>query len=166
MKPEVKGILLKQRGIQSLTDALFRKKLTGKPDGAIRAAGAIYFSARPGETDADTLLSREDAISLAEKNVERSGILTDDEKVLRAMEADLEGKYIPYRSKNKRYNADYSDGEMDALEQSMLNAIARVGSEMCGGAAGAVPQKLHSEDPCTYCKMKEVCRATGGEDDE
>ena len=144
----------------------FREKLTGKPDGEIRAAGAIYLSARPGETDADTLLSREDAFQLAEKNADRSGILTDDERVLQAMEANLEGKYIPYRSSNKRGNADLSPAEMDAMEQTMRDTVARVGTEMCSGAAGAVPQIIHSEDPCKYCVMKEVCRTAGGEDNE
>lgn len=144
----------------------FREKLTGKTNGNISAAGAIYLSARPGETDADTLLSREDAMALAEKNAERSGILTDDEQVLRAMEADLEGKYIPYRASNKRYNADLTQQEMDTLEKTMLSSISRVGTEMCSGAAGAVPKIIHSEDPCKYCAMKEVCRTAGGEDDE
>ena len=144
----------------------FREKLTGKPDGEIRAAGAIYLSARPGETDADTLLSREDAFQLAEKNADRSGILTDDERVLQAMEANLEGKYSPYRSSNKRGNADLSPAEMDAMEQTMRDTVARVGTEMCSGAAGAVPQIIHSEDPCKYCVMKEVCRTAGGEDNE
>ena len=144
----------------------FREKLTGKTDGEVRAAGAIYLSARPGETDADAPLSREDAMALAEKNADRSGILTDDEQVLRAMEANLEGKYIPYRIDNKRSNADLSPEEMDALEQTMLSSISRVGTEMCSGAAGAVPRVIHSEDPCKYCAMKEVCRAAGGDDDE
>ena len=144
----------------------FREKLTGKTNGNISAAGAIYLSARPGETDADTLLSREDAMALAEKNAERSGILTDDEQVLRAMEANLEGKYIPYRIDNKRSNADLSPEEMDALKQTMLSSISRVGTEMCSGAAGAVPKIFHNQDPCKYCVMKEICRTAGGEDDE
>lgn len=144
----------------------FREKLTGKSDGEVRAAGAIYLSARPGETDADTLLSREEASLLAEKNADRSGVLTDDEHVLRAMEAELEGKYIPYRKDNKRYNADLSEAEMAAMEQTMLDTVARVGAEMCSGAAGAVPQILHSEDPCKYCAMKEICRTAGGDDGE
>ena len=105
-------------------------------------------------------------MALAEKNAERSGILTDDEQVLRAMEADLEGKYIPYRASNKRYNADLTQQEMDTLEKTMLSSISRVGTEMCSGAAGAVPKIIHSEDPCKYCAMKEVCRTAGGEDDE
>ena len=97
----------------------FRERLTGKEDGEIRAAGAIYLSARPGETDANTLLSREDAFRLAEENADRSGILTDDERVLRAMEVDLEGKYIPYKTnvKDKRSNADLSP----ALTTQFLN---------------------------------------------
>lgn len=146
----------------------FRERLTGKEDGEIRAAGAIYLSARPGETDANTLLSREDAFRLAEENADRSGILTDDERVLRAMEVDLEGKYIPYKTnvKDKRSNADLSPEEMDEMEMTMLNSIARVGTEMCSGAAGAVPQIFHNQDPCKYCVMKEICRTAGGEDDE
>ena len=55
---------------------------------------------------------------------------------------------------------------MAAMEQTMLDTVARVGAEMCSGAAGAVPQILHSEDPCKYCAMKEICRTAGGDDGE
>ena len=146
----------------------FREKLTGKTDGEIRAAGAIYLSARPGETDADTLLSREDAFRLAEANADRSGILTDDERVLRAMEANLEGNFIPYKinTKYKQGNADMSPAEMDAMEQTMVNSISRVATEMCSGAAAAAPMTIHSQKPCEYCVMKEVCRAARGKNDE
>ena len=146
----------------------FREKLTGKPDGEIRAAGALYFSARPGETSSDTLISREDAIALAEENVDRSGVLLSDETVLRAMERDLGGKYIPATQGKKgiKSSAALSGEEMEQLEQTMIDSIARVGGEMCSGAAEARPMKLHGKDPCTYCIMKEVCRAAGGEDNE
>ena len=56
--------------------------------------------------------------------------------------------------------------KMEQLEQTMIGSIARVGGEMCSGAAEARPMKLHGKDPCTYCIMKEVCRAAGGEDNE
>ena len=55
---------------------------------------------------------------------------------------------------------------MEQLEQTMIDSIARVGGEMCSGAAEARPMKLHGKVPCTYCIMKEVCRAAGGEDNE
>ena len=61
---------------------------------------------------------------------------------------------------------DLTPDEMDTLEKTMLSSISRVGTEMCSGAAGAVPKIIHSEDPCKYCAMKEVCRTAGGDDGE
>ncbi len=146
----------------------FRESLTGSPDGEIRAAGALYFSARPGEVDSATLIGKEEAFTLAENSVNRSGILLKDENVLRAMDANLSGTYIPARMGKKGITSSSTldEGEMTEIENTMLSAIARVGGEMCRGLADANPSKIHGKLPCEYCIMKEVCRAAGGEDDE
>ena len=105
---------------------------------------------------------------MAEENVERSGILLSDEAVLRAMEADLEGRYIPVTMEKDgiRGKSAVTGGEMEALEREMCASIARIGGEMSRGEAQARPQVIHGKDPCQWCKMKPVCRRGGAEKED
>lgn len=145
----------------------FRRALTGSENGTIRAAGALYFSARPGETSSDVLLSREEAERLAADNVARSGFLCANERVLRAMEPELAGRFLPVRmKKDKLSGGTVLDGDgMEALEQTMRETIARIGGELCEGGAQAVPRMLHGQNPCEWCAMKRVCRAARGKEE-
>jgi len=145
----------------------FRRSLTGKRDGSIRAAGALYFSMRPGASTSDVLISRDEADRQVQDDILRSGVLLADEDVLRAMDADLSGKFIPVRAKKEGFSgtAAVSEAELKELERMTRESIARVGTEMCTGGAEAQPKKLHGQDPCEWCAMKEVCR-TGGRKEE
>jgi len=148
----------------------FRHALSGKPDGPLKAAGALYFSARPGESTADVLLPREQAERLVRDNIDRSGILLAEEPVLRAMDASLSGEFIPVKAKKEGFSgkAALSAEEISALETEMRASIARIGREMCSGAAEARPRKLHGQNPCDWCSMKNLCRsaAQGQEEHE
>ena len=63
--------------------------------------------------------------------------------------------------------ADLVDQWSAAGQKNIFGTTVKV-SEMQSeaGAAGAVPRVIHSEDPCKYCAMKEVCRTAGGDDGE
>ncbi len=146
----------------------FRDSITGGT-GEILPAGALYFSARPGENSSDIMLSAEDAARLAEGNVERSGILLADERVLSAQEADLQGKFIPVKKKKDGTFGGYAvtPAEIDALETEMRETIAGIALEMASGDARALPRdpaQIHGQNPCEYCKMKPVCRAEIGKE--
>ena len=138
----------------------FRTSLTGSPSGKLKPAGALYLSAQPGASRSDLLLNPEDAQQLVQKNILRSGILTDDERVLRAMEPDLSGTFLPikYVKKDDRYSGTVTADELAALETTMRQSIARIGRQMCEGGAQAQPQRIHTNDPCAFCRMKPLCR--------
>ena len=93
-------------------------------------------------------------------DIDRSGVLLADERVLRAMEADLAGKFIPVSLKRDTLSgkAAATEAEIASLEKTMRETIARIGTEMCAGGAQAQPRTLHGMDPCTYCAMKPLCR--------
>lgn len=147
----------------------FRRRLTGTVDGQLEAAGALYFSARPGENQADVPLSREEARALAESNIARSGVLLRDEGVLRAMEANLGGNFIPVKQKKDGTlsGALLSREELQAMEETMRDAIARAGDALCAGQAQAEPLFHHHEYPCRFCPVRAICRAarTGKEEE-
>ncbi len=145
-------------------DALFGKT------GALLPAGAIYFSARPGETNADTYLTEDEAALLAEKTVARDGILLADERVLTAMETDLGGKFIPVTKKADalKGKALRTAEEIAQIEQTMCEAIRTHGERMLSGdAATADPTdpQIRALEPCKYCKMNAICRASFGKGD-
>lgn len=141
----------------------FRDSITGGK-GEILPAGALYFSARPGENTSDVMLSPEDAARLAEENVARSGILLGDERVLTAMEEDLAGRFIPVKRKKDGMSSKYTRTmeEIAEMEAQMCDTIAAIGADMASGNAAAVPRdprEIHGQDACEYCKMKPICRA-------
>lgn len=151
----------------------FRRQLCGGENGKIEAAGALYFSARPGETQSDVPLSRESARNLAEESIARSGVLLRDETVLRAMEADLGGQFIPVKAKK---DGTLSGGaacsvssreELEEWENTLRDAIARTGDALVSGQAQAEPLCRHHESPCRFCSVRAICRAAkDGEEGE
>jgi ATP-dependent helicase/nuclease subunit B len=90
-----------------------------------------------------------------------SGLLLEDEEVLRGMEADVAGLFIPAKMKK--------DGTLDG--RSSLASLARMGklAEAVKGQIIAMGEALHSgqidarpmEDAsypaCTYCDYRAVC---------
>lgn len=138
----------------------FRRSLTGRRDGILRAAGALYFSARPGESRSDVLLPPEAAETRVREDIDRSGVLLADERVLRAMEPELSGKYLPVKAKKDGFSgkAALSSEELAAMEQELCDTVARIGREMCSGGAQAQPHAIHGQNPCEWCAMKPLCR--------
>ena len=62
-------------------------------------AGILYFEARPPKV---TLTSGEDVEALEEKEqsaIKRSGLFLDDPEILRAMDKELDGRFIPVKLK-------------------------------------------------------------------
>ncbi len=147
----------------------FRDAITdGK--GEILPAGALYFSARPGENNADVMLSAQDAALLAEENIHRSGILLADERVLTAMESDLAGRFVPVKKKKDGTFGKYARTaqEITRMESDMRDTIAGIAAEMVSGSAAALPRhprEIHGQNPCEYCKMKPICRSERRKED-
>ena len=60
-------------------------------------AGAVYFTVKPAPVASDHLLSAEEAESKAEEKIERVGVYLDDPDILRAMDKELDGKFVPVK---------------------------------------------------------------------
>ncbi len=140
-------------------DALFGET------GELLPAGALYFSARPGETKSDTYLAQDDAALLAESSIKKDGILLSDERVLTAMDAEISGRFIPVKRKKSGFEGKVlrTAEEIAAIEQTMCDAIRRQGETMLSGdAATADPEDPRNikDSPCKFCKLNAVCRAS------
>ena len=109
--------------------------------------------------------SADSIISRADSELKRQGIVLDDEEVLRAMDSELSGKYIPCKfSKTKGLDspeARASAEEFEALYAKLDNTIRRVAGEMRRGRANASPNCYGGRNPCANCAAGPICRAAG-----
>ena len=140
----------------------FRTRLLGNAEEIVPAA-ALYFSARPGEA-----LSPDDpgerALEVAASSVVRSGRFLADEAVLRAQDAQLEGKYIPVKqNKNGEFSSNVTDLRgFEELLRALCERISSAAEEMQSGKADALPLFYDGGVPCRYCKLRMLCRNTDG----
>lgn len=125
-------------------------------------AGVLYMSVKAPNITSNSYIDGESAVSSAEKSLSRDGILIDDIDVLRAMEKDLAGKYIPVSLKKDGSFGAYS--KVESLEgfgnilSQIENTVKRLSSELKSGSANAVPLKQGKDSPCNYCQSKAICR--------
>lgn len=143
----------------------YQKKLDCK--GALLPAGAMYFSLG-AKAISCTKMPNDDAASreLIEKEIKRSGIFLNMPDVLEAMEQGLKGYYLPItRTKTGDATKGRTSSELATLEEmgtlakkvsQILSSIARA---IRTGDAAARPRSAEKgKSPCTYCKLKPICR--------
>lgn len=142
----------------------FRTCLLGGAE-EIVPAGAMYFSAHPGETSSDTPVHGDEGERLAKASFSRSGKFLADGDVLRAMDRELKGEYIPVKelkdgtfTKNTVIPAE----GFDELLETVTSALASNVGGMKKGKADALPLKHGGVLPCDTCPMMPVCRNTNG----
>ena len=137
-------------------------KLGGRSGDILVPAGFLYVGVRPSDTDAvggvDVGIDESDAYERS-RRLPRRGILLADESVLRAMDSELSGDYIPVRmkkdgkltSESLKMLAD-SDG-FDSIYRELEDTVRRICAEARSGDASAVQNSA-----CKYCRSKAVCR--------
>lgn len=130
--------------------------------GELLGAGVLYFGNFSRQVKhAGGVDEVEEAMALAESNLSRSGILIDDLSVLRAMEKNLEGKYIPCKITTDLEDLRES-GVLVSIERlkelyDIVEKTIREKAEMLkSGEAMAIPSEPNGY--CTWCRMKTICR--------
>lgn len=123
-------------------------------------AGAVYFSAQPGQISSDSPMGEAEAEEKTINDISRTGLALAEEAIIRAMDPEGEGRYAPVKIKK---NGDMGAGaksreEMDEIKESLSAVMKEVGDKMKTGYAEACPTAHDGKLPCTYCKMRPVCR--------
>ena len=125
-------------------------------------AGAVYFSARPGEAESASFVDGDSARALALKDISRSGVVLDDLDVIGAMDSEISGVYAPVKLKaDGSYTAASSVAGLDSfreIQQSMTDSLRTLGSRIIGGEAASEPHEFGGHHPCRYCPSKFICR--------
>ena len=145
-----------------ISDGEFKDKLLAGTS-EIKPAGIMYFPMNISKKNVDydvdldsKELSKIEKSTISER-IERSGFFLDNITVLEAQDKDLQGKYIPDRSKHRDSYLSLEDFE-DIYKELQL-AIDKIGTEILSGSASSEPVKITSKhDPCIYCEHASVCR--------
>lgn len=144
-----------------------KEQLCCKKEEEIVPAGILYSIVSPPDLSADSRGSEESVRADAEKEFTRNGLLLDDMEILRAMEKELGGRYIPVKlKKDNTVSASSSIATLETfgkLYDQICETVKKIASEMKSGKADATPlvksDKGKKEVACRYCKMKPFCRS-------
>lgn len=90
-------------------------------------------------------------------------VLTDDENAIaKAMEHDLEGKYIPVSVGAKGIKGDLITLEQfGMLHKKINNLVEKMGNELQSGVIERLPIKNSTHlNTCDYCDYSDICANT------
>lgn len=145
-----------------------RKKLGVTEHATLRPAGALYLSTAISPLSLKKLTEEDEAFRLAGSAMNRSGILLDCDDVLDAVSREHQKRLlagITVKNGEKKGGALVSENRMRTLENELQDTLRGIALEMKSGNAH-VCDPTDRTAPCTYCKMRSVCRVgVRGEDE-
>lgn len=124
-------------------------------------AGAVYFSAKPGDIASDTLMSEDETEDFALGEISRTGIVLGDPDIISAMDKNLSGEYAPaYLGAKDKLKGSFVESADDFkdIESSIQLFLETVGNRLVTGEAGSCPTGFGTASPCQWCAMKPLCR--------
>lgn len=155
-----------------------------------KGAGVLYMPASDPEAKLDRDAGEDTAEQSIQKHYRMHGVVLDDEEVIRAMEEDLSGHYIPVEVKADAYDKDrglkenvfierranedlFKKGSMNAMLSAeqlgklfthLEQDIIQMAEELYQGRIEAKPLKGKTVDPCAYCDYRTICGNDGETD--
>lgn len=124
-------------------------------------AGVLYMPASAPKLDGEK--EYEDIDEAAVKSIKKSGLVLADPEVIRAMEADGGGIFIPVRlNKDGTVSARGASAktleEFEALKEQLTDTIRKMGDRLISGDMCIDPIKDGNINACRYCEYKSLCR--------
>ncbi len=126
-------------------------------------AGVIYLSSNIPMIELSSYEAADSVMEKAGNELSRSGLLINDEEILKAMNSDLSPKFLA-GIKKKKTTGELSGRSLATLEKfeelqaTIETTISDIAHEMISGNADANPTADKKNSPCVYCAMKPVCR--------
>ena len=133
-----------------------------RPFGEVQPAGILYM---PGNISAAKLppdSGEQEVRETITKGLRMSGIVLEEEPVLRAMEQELEGKYIPAkRKKDESFTSDShvkSREEFQKLRRMVYQNIREMAEDLTQGHIAPLPVRWKGgRMPCACCDYRALC---------
>jgi len=125
----------------------------------LAAAGALYLPAQSDYVTVDHGTDEQKVIKSVREQYKMNGLLLSDERVLKAMERQLEGRFIPYKQGGRgRSDASlYSSDEFERLKQLVYKKMTDMVRQLYNGEIMAQPLCKKGSSPCGYCDFKNAC---------
>ena len=125
------------------------------------AAGCMYVNANPITVSIPRDGDMETARKTLESKRKRSGLFLNDMGVLRAMDPELSGKYIPVKENDLNSLATAEEfGKLFSKIRSLLKTVA---TETSSGNIYKNPINNGKMDSCLYCDYSPYCDHSGCE---
>ncbi len=129
-------------------------------------AGVLYVPARDSIVSAESDVSDEEIARTRAKELVRSGLLLDNDAVLRAMESGESGVYLPVKWTNGVPSGDSlaSAERLGLLARRLDDTLRAMAREISSGSIQADPcYKSVRDNACLWCDYASACRFADGE---
>jgi len=125
----------------------------------ITPAGILYMPAGNPSPSLSRDSDEEDFNKTRQKSYVMNGLLLNDEKVLTAMEKDLEGKFLPVKKSSGCLKGKLlvTLKEFEAIEHYTKNLVGAMGKNLLNGEIAPDPVKTGQYPPCSYCDYIGIC---------
>lgn len=127
--------------------------------GKVQPAGVLYMPATRPIIAAARGAAEDEIQKEAEKKMSMNGIVLNDSEIIRGMEADATGRYIPVALKDgtpTRTDNVVSENELKSTIQYIKSLIAGMEQTLHSGDVAADPLS-GDYDACGYCPYSSVC---------
>lgn len=132
--------------------------------GTPQPAGVLYLPSRLEAVEVMADTTEESVTSEVNNALKMKGMLLEDETVLRAMEQELAGVYIPVKMKQNgefyKGSRVYSREIFQNLRETVYGNVEKMGTELLAGKVAPCPVKGGDNDPCSYCPYAALCNNT------
>lgn len=153
-------------GIQLLIYLFSVWKFTKKDEDKIDfiPAGAQYYVTKPSIINFDKKPDADETLNAAADKIEKSGIYWNDEDVLRLLDPELEGEFIPVKIgkdgavKPTNKSAVLADSIMySEIYHKLESIIKKITDEISNGKSDPMPKFRSGKLPCEWCENKYIC---------
>ena len=148
----------------NLKDEKRKAEMGCAEDGRILPAGIQYLSSNAPVVSVDKLCEGDELEGLIQGEFSRSGLISSDPEIIKAINHDLDPKIV---SKIKTEKDGTFSGKslvssegFDEIFELLSQTVIRVAESMRDGKADAIPLRSGDKSPCRYCKMKAICRSS------
>lgn len=128
----------------------------------ITPAGVLYMPARAKFLLVARTQNAETAAQDKTRQFKMSGLVLDEDEVIKGMEENGAGVYVPVKLKKDgrpdTYSSVVSLEQFGAIKTQIEKNITQMAELLYSGKAAATPLSGSGGDPCTYCEYKIICR--------
>ena len=132
--------------------------------GSPQPAGVLYLPSRLEALEVTMDTTSESLAAEVNESLRMKGMLLEDEDILRAMEQQLAGVYIPAKIKQNgefyRGSRVYSREVFAKLRETVYGNIEQMGTDLLAGKVAPCPARGGSSEPCSYCPYAGLCNNT------